>query len=833
MSGSPRPREPFAGFDATARAPHGPTAPHGPAAAHGPAGSSDADRPRAGLRGWAHDLLLGARFAAGGGREGWTRTVLTAVGVGLGVALLLLAAAVPAMMHTRDQRRVARDTLSVGEHLEPSDRTFLLADESTTFRGDQITGVLVAPDGPHAPTPPGVTAIPRPGEMVASPALKKLLAHEPILRERIPYEITGTIGKAGLMGPAELYYYAGSDKLLAHDASGRTGNADRMARYGAHSNSEVLGPVFTLLLIMVVIVLLLPVGVFVATATRLGGERRDRRLAALRLVGADIHATRRIAAGEALLGTLLGVLVGVGFFLGARQLATYITIRDISAFPSDLAPDPLLTVLIVLAVPAAAVAITLLSLRRTAIEPLGVFRDGLGRPRRVWWRIAIPAVGLAMLAPLFGKVRGDASVNEYQVATGAVLLLVGVTAVLPWLVETAVGRLRGGPVSWQLATRRLQLSSGSAGRMVSGVTVAVAGAIALQMLFHAVDGDFVSDTGADTARAQVEVDDWGAGPRTTAQDIRQLAATKGVRDATGYTSASVNRPDAYKLSGDALSADTVSLTVADCASLRNFAAIGKDCGPHSVYLVAPPAGENRTSAGYVTPGARVDLNTDYSDRYTGNPRLWTIPAGARTVASRTDPLGGRMWGIFTVPGVIDDTWLSTSYAEMFVNLDDRTPDAVEYVRNTTARFGLDAYASDIHGTTSKTAYTQLRRGLFAGATLTLVLIGASLLVTMLEQLRERKKLLAVLVAFGTKRSALAWSVLWQTAVPVVIGLALAVAGGVGLGAALLAMVARPFRMDWADVLSMAAIGSAVVLGVTLLSLPLLWRLMRPDGLRVE
>ncbi|MBW8698014.1 hypothetical protein MBT84_00375 [Streptomyces sp. MBT84] len=35
------------------------------------------------LRIWVRDLKLGMRFAATGGREGWTRTVLTAVGVGL------------------------------------------------------------------------------------------------------------------------------------------------------------------------------------------------------------------------------------------------------------------------------------------------------------------------------------------------------------------------------------------------------------------------------------------------------------------------------------------------------------------------------------------------------------------------------------------------------------------------------------------------------------------------------------------------------------------------------------------------------------------------------
>ena len=251
--------------------------------------------------------------------------------------------------------------------------------------------------------------MPRPGEMVASPALKKLLASSPLLRERIPYTVTGTIGRAGLTGPAELYYYAGSDQLVVHDAHGRVGNADRMTGFGHHSNSEVQGPVFTLLLIMVVVVLLLPVGIFVAAATRLGGERRDRRLAALRLVGADIRGTRRIAAGEALLGAVLGVLLGGMFFLAARQLASYITVRDISAFPADLAPQPALAALIALAVPVAAVAVTLLSLRRTVIEPLGVFRHGLGRPRRLWWRIAVPAVGLALLAD-----RSDATGDPYD-----------------------------------------------------------------------------------------------------------------------------------------------------------------------------------------------------------------------------------------------------------------------------------------------------------------------------------------------------------------------------------------------------------------------------------
>ena len=54
---------------------------------------------------------MGARFAVTGGRDGWTRAVLTAVGVGLGVALLLLAAAVPGALAARQARGDARDDL--------------------------------------------------------------------------------------------------------------------------------------------------------------------------------------------------------------------------------------------------------------------------------------------------------------------------------------------------------------------------------------------------------------------------------------------------------------------------------------------------------------------------------------------------------------------------------------------------------------------------------------------------------------------------------------------------------------------------------------------------
>jgi hypothetical protein len=783
--------------------------------------------PRASVRAWTHDLALGVRFATGGGREGWTRTVLTAVGVGLGVALLLLAAAVPAMMNTRDQKQTARVAVSDVAQPRPTDRTLLVADTSTTYRDKDITGSLVRPEGPNALPPPGVRRLPPAGHMVVSPALKRLLASSPLLRERIPYTIDGTIGRSGLMGPAEYYYYAGSDQLTARDADDTHGDADRVTGFGFHARAATLGPVSDLLLIVVLVVLLLPVAVFIGTAVRFGGERRDRRLAALRLVGADVRTTRRIAAGEALCGAVFGLVLGAVFFLIGRQLSSKITLMGISAFPSDMAPGAGLTALVVAAVPVAAIVVTLLSLRGTAIEPLGVVRQGLGRRRRLWWRLLIPAIGLLLLAPLFGAVKGRAQLNQYQVALGTVLLLIGVTAVLPWVVESVVGRLRGGPVSWQLATRRLQLNSGASARMVSGVTVAVAGAIALQMLFTGVGGDFVSSTGADPTRAQASVSGRIADGRQMQRYVERVKATKGVTAVYAYADAHAIQPDASRLGST--DHTFLPLEVGDCPTLEQMAHI-TSCGPGSAFVV--PSGDDLT-AKYIRPGAEVDLNVPRGLQYTGAADLWTVPKDARLTTARTDPAGSTGWGLFVTPQALDVRRLVAPRAQIMVGLDPKQPDAIEYLRNTGAKLGPGTSVTTIRSTTAKASYTQLRRGLFAGAALTMALIGASLLVTTLEQLRDRRKLLAVLVAFGTKRAALGWSVLWQTAIPVVLGLVLACVGGIGLGAALLAMVGRSFHPDWGSVATMSAIGAAVVFAVTLLSLPPLWRLMRPDGLRTE
>jgi hypothetical protein len=771
-----------------------------------------------------HDLLLGARFAVTGGRPGWVRTLLTALGVGAGVALLLVGASVPSVLDGRDTRHQARDLTSSESDAPRSDRSFLFAATSTLFHDRPVRGLLLRPDGAHAPAPPGVATVPGPGGMVVSPALGRLLAapEGALLKERLPYEITGLIGDAGLVGPAELVYYAHGTGLTEASADGRGAGFGHNIGAGRPSSAFLL-----LLVVVACVVLLLPVLVLVATAARFGGEQRDRRLAALRLVGADIAMTRRIAAGESLAGALLGLLAGAGLFALARRHAGRVTVWDVNAFPADVTPVPALAAAVAVVVPLCAVVVTLVALRGVTIEPLGVTRGTAPRSRRVGWRLALVAAGLALLLAAGPVTFAETSLDVAPVAAGALLALTGVTTLLPWLVETVVRSLRGGPVPWQLAVRRLQLSSGTAARAVSGIVVAAAGAIALQMLFGAVQSDFMRPANLDEARAElhVRVDAGEAGgPREL---IRELSAAKGVTGAAATLTASVRRPGPLRPGEDY--APTTALTVADCPSLRELAHL-PSCADGDVFI-ARAHGRDGPDDAYLAatarPGALVDLRDEGAP-----PVLWRIPAGARTVDGRRDPMGWRSFGVHATPAAIDAAALGDPVLEAWVRLDPAVPDAAEHARNAAARFDPLVRVDAIRDMERDQRFTSVRRGVFAAAVLTMALVGFSLLVSTVEQLRDRRRLLSVLVAFGTRRSTLAWSLLWQTAVPVLLGMALAVAGGLGVGTLLLRMIGKHVS-DWGVFLPVLGVGTGLVLAVTLLSLVPLWRLMRPDGLRTE
>lgn len=767
------------------------------------------------MRRWARDLGLGCRFVAKGGPAAWLRLTMTALGVGIGVALLLFAASMPNLVDGYHQRGAARDMASSTG--PATAHTILVHRSPNEYRGHLLHGVLVKAEGTDPIVPPGLSALPADGEMVVSPALRDLL-DTPAgadLRRQYPARIVGTIADAGLTGPKEYAFYLGSDRLTSGQVTSDTLVIDgvhRIDRFGApQTQSNSVDPILLLLGVVGVTILLVPVLVFIATAMRFGSDARDRQQAALRLLGTDRSMARRIAAAEALLGSLGGLAIGAVAFLAARQLAPLVSIADASVFPTDVSPEPILAALVAVTLPVAAVLVTMIALRRVVAEPLGVVRRAVSRRRRLWWRLAMAVVGLGLI--VLAAQSGDVDDAPMPVVVaGVLLLLVGVATLLPWLVEIAVRRLPAAGLPSQLAVRRLQLDSSGAGRMVSGITVAVAGAIALQTLLSAVDRQPTSPDLSVNSVAVTGTPPLSDAARTDLAD--RLRHTDGVRSTTLYRSVNVS-PAADR------DEDGWLLAVADCDTLRRIAMFGS-CRDGDGFAVRsddekPPAVGRILAASHDTPHP------------TDGVRL-TVPTGLHTVKARPQTAGRA--GLMLTPAAAARLSITAAMPVTGeIVLDQSTPYAADHAVATAVR--RYPTASLIAPFSSSDPLASIRAGLLAGAMLVLVVIGASLLLTVLEQVRSRRGPLAVLSAFGVRRGTMTVSVLWQTAIPVFLGLVLAVVAGTALSSALLQLADLPMWFDLSSVLGLSAAAAAVVAAVTALSMPALWRMMRPEAMRAE
>jgi hypothetical protein len=759
------------------------------------------------MRRFVGDLALGARLALIGGPDARWRAALTAGGVALGVTLLLFAASVPHMVSAHNHRVAARAVVA-----SPKPGRLLLLTGGTTYRGDSITVDSIQGTSERPVLPPGIDRLPKPGEMLASPALASLLRSDQgaALRRRLHSRIVGTIGPSGLAGPAELFAYRGADDLLDRPY------ATPVKSFGVSGDNDYQGPIISILVILMVVALLLPIGVFVATASRFGSEQRNIRLAALRLLGADRLTTARIAAGEALFGASVGVLAGIALFTALRPLIQGIDIAGLSVFTSDVRPSIALALLAILLVPAASVVFALLGMRGVAIEPLGVTRSGQPPSRRLAWRLITPLVGFVALLPLLGSSgRLGSTGGQIEASGGVVLVLVGVCALLPWCVEAAVARAGDGSLPWLLAVRRLRADHGTSGRVVGAIALTVAGAIALQTVFSAADAserpaitNFPSGKTVQLARNTVEVEDLITNhPNPVRLVARKLAAVPTVG------------PPVVRATVDPFGKDPIA--IAPCATLARLARIG-NCDADSSFIVGTGTG--------LRPGQTLREQGGRSVRLPRSIRVVRSnpPLAMGIVASLGPP-----YSVLLTPQAAAKLGVEATYVSAVVNLRSSPANAGDQLRDAVASIDPLATVNDVTGGTGSHLLASLRHVLIAGAAAVLLVIGGSLLVAGAEQLRERRRVLAVLAAFGTRRSTMALSILWQTALPVAIGLVLAIILGTALGAILLKVVSLPVAFDWGAVALLVGAGALVIAMVTGLTMPMLWRQMRADALRAE
>jgi hypothetical protein len=771
-----------------------------------------------------NDLSLGIRLAVGGGRTSWVRLLLTAAGVGLGVAVLLSAASVPHMLQARDDRTSSRYVPSL---FEPGDSQttpvpgvdpVIAARRDFSYQGTGLTGSILTTTGPHSPSLPGVRRLPGPGEAVLSPALRKLLDSPEgrLLRPRFSQRVIGTIGDDGLSGPNELAFYVGVPDLTIRDQDHTVG---RLYHFGAQESPRTLDGFQWLLIVVGAASFLIPVVVFVATSTRLAAAARDRRLAALRLVGADGRQVRRIASGEAFVGALAGLLVGAAMFLVIRVIAPDVTLNALNGgvFSSDIRPEWALVGLIVVTVPILAVGIATLSLRRTIIEPLFVVRRATHGRRTLWWRLLPTVAGVALLARQAGNLSGALGESgQRPVIAGVVLLLVSVPVLLPWIVERVVHRLPQGSPAWQLAIRRLQLDSATSARVVSGVAVVLTGVIALQSLLLPAQDRYTGNSGRPvTVSASVTTE-------SLADAHRFVSTARGVSGISNpHASTSITFTDG--------AGKWIDATIGSCDDLRALAVLPR-CADGDVFAVTSTGDPAQSDVLVPVPGQRLWSDGQTRSRPTDTPQ-WTVPANLVPAKPRDtgDDTSDQLLITEAAAAVI-------RVGQFHVNVQattdgDRNSD--EYLRNALVPFGWGVDVNTSGGESVDPTYSMISRVLIIGTVITLLLATASLVVVALEQIRERRRSLAVLMANGVRRKVLAVSLLWQAAIPIVLAVALAVVAGLGLAVLLFRLVRTPIGFDWPTIGAYGATALAAVLLAAVCTLPALWRAASMENLRGE
>ncbi|MEU4740339.1 FtsX-like permease family protein [Actinosynnema sp. NPDC023658] len=768
------------------------------------------------MRRWFPDLALGVRLALGGGRTSWVRLALTGAGIGIGVAVLLSGASATSVLSERAARQAAAGPVT-GE--SPSGDVLYASLWTTEYHGRSISGRFVHGSGPNAPVPPGTSRVPGDGEVLVSPAMAELLASPEgeLLRERFPQEVVGTIGQAGLNAPNDLTFYAGDATVDAENAE------TTITAFGAAVEKRELDPVLSLLVMVGVVALLFPVLVFVGISTRLAGAERDRRLAALRLVGAGAQRVRRIAAGEALLGAFVGLAVGAALFFVVRQFVEHVELLGVSVFASDLTPSLPMAVLILVLVPVLAVVTSVVAMRRTVVEPLGVVRRTKPVRRVLWWRvvpIVLGAVALLTQAGAFGEaeVRGNGKI----VIGGIILLLLGIPVLLPWVVERAVGRLRGGVPSWQLAIRRLQLESGTAARVVGGVAVVLAGGIALQSVMTSAQSDVIDRPTPEADKGVMVISLRGATPETIEQAVGLVGRSVGVERVHPLRNVSFKTgPQDYD-----------SALVGTCEALRTRAPLPHCQDGDSFYVEHDQA--DGPGPLKPEPGRRVTLYGYAGGQEIVGPE-WTIPAFTEVRAPAAER-GLRQGGLLVTPSVVRDVPADFGNTNVLVKVDPERPDIAEHVRNALAPLTWRTYTyydGEVEQTQRVKEFESIRQALMTGSLITLLLAGASLLVLALEQVRERRRPLAVLAASGVPRGALSRSLLWQNAVPLLLALVVALVVGGGLAVLLLRIISQPVVLDWSGIGVLTGSAALMVVLVTALSLPSLRRATGALGLRSE
>ncbi|MEV8317309.1 ABC transporter permease [Streptomyces sp. NPDC059900] len=420
------------------------------------------------------EFLLGLRLLFGSGRGTRVRFWLMTLGGSLGVCCLALVLTIPSILGAHDGRAADRDPQVYAG--QKSGQHTLVLERSDPHGSKPFSRVFVAraEGGAAVPPPPGLSELPSPGEVFVSPALRDQLRDEPGLKGLLPGKEKGLIGPSGLTDPNELYAYVGTTKdKLGDDARALKsfGSAHPPTTAVEKSTLDILR--FTLAALV-----LLPLGVFLSVCAKLSAASRNRRLAALRLLGLSAKGTQRVNAAETVVAAFLGALLGLGEFWLLNQIMARTGLPGLKWYPADGALSASTIAVCLIGCTALSWFVGRASARAAATNPLSTRRTAAPRAPRVWGGLLL-VTGLGIVigycaTGLTDNPAQSSGINSLLVPGGVLLTGLGLVMVMPLLSYGIATRLaRSGNLALSLAMRRNEVEPGSAMRVVTGLVLLV------------------------------------------------------------------------------------------------------------------------------------------------------------------------------------------------------------------------------------------------------------------------------------------------------------------------------------------------------------------------
>lgn len=449
-------------------------------------------------------------------------------------------------------------------------------------------------------------------------------------------------GHARLRSVAVLLSTAvGTTLVLSTLMLARAARATSASAEATFVGDSATGPVW---LAGAVIAVLLPVAVLSATVARLSSAARAQRQSRLHLLGLTTAQVRWVGLGEAGILALTGWVAGLAAAWSARPLLIAAEIGGRRHTLDQLGPGGV-EVLISVAVVPLLVAVMSLTGGTSGRVALTTAR-GAGRSRPGLWRPLVLAVGVALL--VLGRNQPaptDAAPGHQDtlILSGIAVLALGTVLVIPVVVRFLAGRLvaRGGPVS-TIAGRRLQAQPGAQTRVLSALLVALFLATAAQGVVVAAEdvpqykiARFHATTESST---ELQVPAGG-----TAEQVRaQALAVPGVRNAV------VTRTVATSCaSGDPFICDHNYVIVASCAELLQLAPGTTGCRDDRAAWIG--------QAYDVAPAEPILLQLRAQDEegVATGPTLATVPLDRESSITVPELTSDRLNGWMFVPSGLD------------------------------------------------------------------------------------------------------------------------------------------------------------------------------------